>query len=188
MEIPESRVAEEFDKKYRDLAKKSKIKGFRPGKVPRSIIKSYYGKAVEHEVSSQFIQETFPEALKETDLKPLTQADVSESHFEENGSFSYTALVDICPPFELPVYKGLKIHKPPVEVTDEQIQAELDRLRPEPCRSFARLKSERPIRKETWPSSISRHRSADGYSRRARQRISWSRSARGVSIPISTNT
>ncbi|MEM5789294.1 MAG: trigger factor family protein, partial [Syntrophobacteraceae bacterium] len=66
VEVPASRVQEEFEVKYRDLAKKAKIKGFRPGKVPRSIIKSYYGKAVEHELSSQFIQETFPEALKET--------------------------------------------------------------------------------------------------------------------------
>ena len=134
-----------MDKKYRDLAKKTKVKGFRPGKVPLSIIKSYYGKAVEHEVSAQFIQETFEGALKETDLKPLTQADVSESHFEESGAFTYTALVDICPPFELPVYKGLKVHKPAVDITDEQIQAELDKL----VQSHAQLRaveSERPIR------------------------------------------
>ena len=83
VEIPESKVAEELNKKYRDLAKNTKVKGFRPGKVPLGIIKSYYGKAVEHEVSTQLIQDTFGEALKETDLKPLTQADVSESHFEE---------------------------------------------------------------------------------------------------------
>ncbi len=144
VEIPESRVTEELEKKYRDLAKKSKIKGFRPGKAPLSIIKSYYGKAVEHEVSSQFIEDTFGDALKDSDLKPLTQADVSESHFEEGGAFTYTAVVDICPPFQLPDYKGLKIHKPAVEVTDEQIQAELDKL----VQSHAQLRaieSERPI-------------------------------------------
>ncbi len=145
VEIPESRVTEELDKKYRDLARNAKVKGFRPGKVPLSIIKSYYGKAVEHEVSSQFIQDTFGDALKQVELKPLTQADVNESHFEQGGAFSYTALVDICPPFELPDYIGLKIYKPPVEVSDEQIQAELDKL----VQSHAQLRtleSERPIR------------------------------------------
>ena len=145
VEIPGSRVTREFDRKYRDLARKAKIKGFRPGKVPLSIIKSYYGKSVEHEVSTQFIQDTFGDALKEVDLKPLTQADVSESHFEEGGAFSYTALVDICPPFELPDYKGLKVYKPAVDVTDEQIQAELDKL----VQGHAQLRaveSERPIR------------------------------------------
>ena len=60
VEIPAPRVQEEFDVRYRDLAKKAKIPGFRPGKVPRSIIKSRYGKMVEQEVSSEFIKETFP--------------------------------------------------------------------------------------------------------------------------------
>jgi trigger factor len=146
VEVPESRVARELDKKYRDLAKKAKIKGFRPGKVPLNIIKSYYGKAIEQEVSSQFIQETFGDALKEADLKPLTQADVSETHFEESGAFSYTAMVDVCPPFELPQYKELKIFRPETDVDDEQILAELDKL----VQSHAQLRSieeERPIRK-----------------------------------------
>ncbi|MFZ2447214.1 MAG: trigger factor [Syntrophobacteraceae bacterium] len=145
VEVPASRVRDEFDEKYRDLAKKAKIKGFRPGKVPRSIIKSYYGKAVEHELSTQFIQETFPEALKETDLKPLTQADVSESRFEDDGSFSYTALVDICPPFELPDYKGLKLYKPPIEVAEAEVNAELDRLR-EGHAQLRAVETDRPIR------------------------------------------
>ena len=145
VEIPESRVAKELDKKYRDLARNAKIKGFRPGKVPLSIIKSYYGKTVEHEVSSQFIQDTFGDALKEVDLKPLTQADVSESRFEEGGAFSYTALVDICPPFDLPDYKGLKIYKPAIVVTDEQIQAEMDKLA-EGHAQVRAIETDRPIK------------------------------------------
>lgn len=145
VEVPASRVREEFEEKYRKLAKSAKIKGFRPGKVPRSIIKSYYAKAVEHEVSSQFIQETFSEALKETHLKPLTQADVSESNFEDDGSFSYTALVDICPPFELPEYKGLTLYKPPVEIPEDQVDAEVERLRQGNAQLKA-VESDRPIR------------------------------------------
>lgn len=145
VEIPASRVQEEIEGKYRDLARQAKIKGFRPGKVPRSIIKSYYGKAVEQEVSSQFIQETFPEALKETDLKPLTQADVSDSGFEENGSFAYTALVDVCPPFEMPEYKGIEVYKPPVEVDELLVEAELEKLRQGHAQLRA-VESPRPIR------------------------------------------
>jgi trigger factor len=144
VQIPGSKVTEELEKKYRDLAKNTKIKGFRPGKVPLGIIKSYYGKAVEHELSAQFIQDTFEDALKETDVKPLTQADVSESHFEEDGGFTYTALVDICPPFELPAYKGLEVHKPAVEITDEQVRQEMNVL----AQSHAQLhtvESARPI-------------------------------------------
>jgi trigger factor len=145
VQIPGPKVTEELQKRYRDLAKKTTVKGFRPGKVPLSIIKSYYGKAVEHEASTQFIQDTFEDALKETDIKPLTQADISESHFEEDGAFTYTALVDICPPFELPAYKGLRVHKPAFEITDEQVREEMDKL----AQSHAQLRaveSARPIR------------------------------------------
>lgn len=145
VQIPASTVQKEVERKYRDMAKRIKIKGFRPGKAPRSIIKSYYGKSVEHELSSQFIQESFPEALKQTDLKPLTQADVGESQFEEDGSFSYTAMVDICPPFELPDYKGLKLYKSPVEITEEQVEAELERLRQGHAQLRA-VEAARPIR------------------------------------------
>ncbi|MHC1725199.1 MAG: trigger factor [Syntrophobacteraceae bacterium] len=144
VDLPAEEVQQEFKKKYTDLAKRAKIKGFRPGKVPLSIIKSYYGKAVEHEVSSQFIQDTFPDALKQSELKPLMPADVGESHLEDDGSFSYTALVDICPPFELPGYKELKLYKAPIEITEEQVQAELDRL----VQSHAQLRAvedDRPI-------------------------------------------
>ncbi len=128
VQIPESKVTEELQKRYRDLAKKTKVKGFRPGKVPLSIVKSYYGKAVEQEASTQLIQDTFEDALKETDLKPLTQADISESHFEEDGAFTYTALVDICPPFELADYKELKVYKPAIEITDDQVGEEMEKL------------------------------------------------------------
>ncbi|MCE5335924.1 MAG: trigger factor [Desulfobacteraceae bacterium] len=143
--VPASKVQEEIEGKYRDLAKNVKIKGFRPGKVPRSIIKSYYGKAVEQEVTSQFIQETYPEALKETDLKPLTQADVSEPKFEDDGSFSYTALVDVCPPFDLPEFKGLKLYKAPVEISETLVDAELERLRERQAQVRA-VETERPVR------------------------------------------
>ena len=112
--------------------------------MPLSIIKSYYGKAMQQEVSSQFIKDTFGDALKEADLKPLTQADVSESHFEESGAFSYTAMVDVCPPFELPVYKELKIYKSAAEVSEEQIQAELEKL-PQSQSQLRSIEEERPV-------------------------------------------
>ncbi len=145
VEIPANKVQEELDSRYRELAKQARLKGFRPGKIPRSILKSYYGKSIENEVSNQFIHDTFAQALSEADLKPLAEADVDEMRFEDNGSFTYTATVDVSPPFELQGYKELEIHKPPVEVTDEQLQAELERLR-EQHGELRTLESEQPVR------------------------------------------
>ena len=127
--IPALRVQDELDKRYRDLAKNIRIKGFRPGKVPRHIIKSYYGKTIESELSSQFIQESYEDALGEASLKPLVEADVSEMHFEDDGTFTYSALVDVAPPFQLEEYRGLTVQRTPVEVTEEQFEAEIERIR-----------------------------------------------------------
>ena len=144
VQIPALKVQEELDEKYRGLAKSIRIKGFRPGKVPRNIIKSYYGKTVESELSSQFIQETFQDALREANVKPLVEADVSEVRFEDNGAFTYIALVDVSPPFELEEYKGLALHRPSVEIDETQVETELERLR----QQHAQLRSvdaDRPV-------------------------------------------
>ncbi len=144
VEIPAAKVQKELDTRYRDLAKQVRIKGFRPGKVPRNILKSYYGKNVEHEVSSQFIQETFTDALREADLHPLAEADVNETRFEDNGTFVYTAVVDVAPPFEIEGYKGLEVTKSPVSVSDGEIQAELERIR-EQNAQLRTVETDRPI-------------------------------------------
>ncbi len=129
VEIPANKVRKELETRYRDLAKRARIKGFRPGKVPRTILESYYGKSVESEVASQFIQETFPEALHEADLKPLMQSDVEEMNFEDNGTFTYSTIVEVCPPMLLEDYRGLHVERPPVEVTEDRLQSELTRIR-----------------------------------------------------------
>ncbi len=145
VEIPAEKVRKEVEARYRDLAKTVRIKGFRPGKVPKSIIKSYFGKDIEHEISSKFIQETFPEALRETDLKPLAEADVSESHFEDNGPFSYTAVVEVCPPFQVEGYRGMELKKTDPEIPGEQVDAELEKIR-EQHAQLRSLDEERPAR------------------------------------------
>ncbi len=144
VQIPALKVQEELDEKYRELAKRIRIKGFRPGKVPRNIIKSYYGKTVESELSSQFIQETFQDALSEAKVKPLVEADVSEARFEDNGAFTYIALVDVSPPFELEEYRGLALHRPSVEINETWVETELERIRQQHTQ-LRSLETERPI-------------------------------------------
>ncbi len=144
VEIPAEQVTKQIEAKYRDLGKTVRIKGFRPGKVPLTILKSYYGKAVESEVSSQFIQDTFPEALRDMDLKPLVEADVSEMRFEDNGTFSYAAIVDVCPPFEVTAYRGLSLQRPTVQIDAEQEEQELERIRQQHAQ-LRTIENERPV-------------------------------------------
>lgn len=123
-------VEKELDKRYRQLSQQVRLKGFRPGKVPRKILESYYGKTVQGEVSNQLIQETYPNALKQTDLKPLMEGDVEDYRFDPDGSFSYSAVVEVRPFFEVKDYLGLELEVPaPKEVTDERVAQELESLR-----------------------------------------------------------
>lgn len=144
IEIPAQRVQAEIDKRYRELSKKARIKGFRPGKIPKSILKSYFGKSVEQEVSAQFIEESFPQALKQTDIKPLVEGEVDDSKLDESGALVYTAVVDVCPPFELGPYKGLEIMRPSVEVGPELEAAELERIRQQQAQ-LKTIENERPV-------------------------------------------
>jgi trigger factor len=149
VEIPAQRVKAELDRKYRDLAKQVRIKGFRPGKVPRQILKSYYGKSIENEVSNQFVQDTYPEALKQAQLKPLAEAELDDVRFEDSGTLVYDATVEVRPPFSIEDYKGLELKRRAVEISEEQTQKELELVRDR----HAQLKtpdSDRPIREKDF--------------------------------------
>ena len=69
--VPSDEVTQEVERAYRDLGKRAKVKGFRPGKVPRSILEMYYGKQVEQEVSESLVRRSLAEVLKEKDLEPV---------------------------------------------------------------------------------------------------------------------
>ncbi len=132
VELPPSEVQSEIDNRYREIAKTVKIKGFRPGKVPRSIIKSYYGKVIESEVAQDLINRTFSEVIEAHKIKPLAEADLENYEYREEGSFVYTVIVDVAPSFEAVGYKGMELKKPlygPVD--DDTILSELERLRRE---------------------------------------------------------
>jgi len=69
--VPKAEVNQEVDRAYRDLGKRAKIKGFRPGKIPRSVLEMYYKKQVEEEVSENLVRRSLGEAIKEKDLNPV---------------------------------------------------------------------------------------------------------------------
>lgn len=139
-------VKKELDRRYRQLSRQVRLKGFRPGKVPRKILESYYGKTVQGEVSNQLIQDTYPDALKQTDLKPLMEGDVEDYRFEPDGSFSYAAIVEVRPVFEVKDYLGLEIAVPPTEeISDERVEAELQALQ-ERHAEIRSVEDDRPAR------------------------------------------
>ena len=121
IEIPEDQIAKEVDFFYKDLGKKAKIKGFRPGKVPRNILERYFKDYVKTEVVQKLIQDTYPQALSEVDLQPVSPPTIDPGEFEHGKPFQYSVVIEVKPDIKLEGYTGLKIEGKKEEVKDEEI-------------------------------------------------------------------
>jgi len=128
IEIPEKEVVRELDKAYSALKKNAKVKGFRPGKVPRSALERLFKKDVHADVTSKLIQSSFFEAIKETELKIVGNPQVDPPELEATGSYKYDATVEITPEIEEIDYSGLALKRTNYAVSDEEIDAQLKML------------------------------------------------------------
>ena len=123
--LPEGDVQKRLKEAYDKLQKESKIKGFRRGKVPRSLIVKSYKPQVEGEVGEKLVQDTYFDAVEKQKIDPVVHPEISAPVFNEDGSFTYIAQVDIKPAFELMDYKGLEVERPDTTIKEEEIDTEL---------------------------------------------------------------
>ena len=129
--IPSETVQPMLNKAYDKLKKEVKMKGFRRGKVPRSVIIKNYKGQVEGESGETLVQENYFAAVEKEGIDPIVHPDIKEVNYNEDGSFTFVAEVDVRPEFELAQYKGLEIEKEEVVVTDAEILLELNTLQKE---------------------------------------------------------
>jgi trigger factor len=129
--IPSETVQPMLNKAYDKLKKEVKMKGFRRGKVPRSVIIKNYKGQVEGESGETLVQENYFAAVEKEGVDPIVHPDIKEVNYNEDGSFTFVAEVDVRPEFELAQYKGLEIEKEEVVVSDAEILLELNTLQKE---------------------------------------------------------
>ena len=129
--IEEKIVQKSLNKAYNKLNKDVSMKGFRKGKIPRKILEQSYGEQVHNEVADKLIQDSYFDALEETTLEAVVHPDVREFKFEDDGSFTYIAEIDIKPDFELGEYKGLEIEMPSIVISDDEVDIKLEAMRRE---------------------------------------------------------
>ncbi|MGW8194926.1 MAG: trigger factor [Desulforhopalus sp.] len=126
--LPEENVQPKLDEAYNKLKKEVKLKGFRRGKVPRNVIVKYYKGQVESETGEKLVQDNYFEAVEKEGIDPITHPDIKDVKYNDDGSFTFIAEVDVRPEFELGEYKGLEVEKDEILVTDEEIQLELEAM------------------------------------------------------------
>lgn len=129
IEIPEKEVTKELDVAYKDLKKNAKVKGFRPGKAPRSVLERLYKKDVHADVLSKLIQNSLIEAFQEHDLNIVGEPSIDPPSLEPGSSYKYDAAVEIRPEIEPVDFKGLALTKTKYVASDGEVDAQLEMLR-----------------------------------------------------------
>ena len=132
-------AADEFEKAMETAYQKNKnklsVQGFRKGKAPRSVIEKMYGPGVFYEdAANELIPGEYEKAAVESGLDIVSRPEIDLVQVEKGKAFIFTAEVAVKPEVTLGKYKGVTVEKKAVEVTDEEISAELDRVREQNAR------------------------------------------------------
>jgi trigger factor len=135
VELPPETVRNQFSRAYQDLARRVRIRGFRAGKAPRSVLQGIYGDEIKGQVRSQLVEDSLGEAIKERGLQIVSRPEIDANELEEGRGFSFSAVVEVKPEIEIKDYLGIQVEKVKIAITDSQVDAALERLR----ESHARL-------------------------------------------------
>lgn len=127
--VPTEKVEEEVSLRLRNLARKVKIDGFRPGKVPLDVVKTRYSDSVREEVAREMVQSTLFEALQKNELVPAGYPYVEPEQVEPGKDFRYTAVFEVLPVFEINELNQAPVELVSSEVTDKDLTDMLDKLR-----------------------------------------------------------
>jgi trigger factor len=129
VQIEADKVKKEVDKAYSDVGKTARVRGFRPGRAPRSVLTHMFGRKIAADVAKRLVDETFPQAVGQQKVQPVTQPAIESQKLSESGPFTYKARFEIVPEISGVKYDGLTAKRPKTSVSDDQVGEELNRLR-----------------------------------------------------------
>jgi trigger factor len=130
VEVPFTELQPDFDRAYKQLAQQVRLPGFRPGRAPAKLLEARLGRgAVLEQVVNDALPSRYSEAVTTTELRPLGQPDIEITKIEDGEELVFTAEVDVRPDIELPDLSELAISVDPIEVTDSDVDTELQSLR-----------------------------------------------------------
>jgi trigger factor len=148
-ELPWSDVAPKLDKAYSDLRRDVRLKGFRPGKVPRAIVERMYKRQVEDEVARDLIESSLGQAIQEKQIQPVAPPTVDNLELKSGSPFKFSARVEVRSQVVPKDYSGVELTKRKATFTEEQVTEALENYR-------RRLTEYKPVegRTETAPTDV----------------------------------
>ncbi len=126
-DLDKTAVNQEREAIARRLRSQAHVPGFRPGKAPLSAVRTRYAEEIQEELTEHLAGVLWRQILDDEDeFQPLTQPNFEEMGFGEDGDFSFKARLEVRPVFDLPTLDGIELPEHSIEVTDAEIQTELD--------------------------------------------------------------
>jgi trigger factor len=135
VEVPAEEVSTEIEKAYATLARAAKVPGFRPGRVPRTVLERLFGDRVRADVFARLIQDSYSGALEARGIEALGQPEIVTEQAEPGAALRYSATVEVKPDLVVSDYGGLEVERPRAAVTETDVDGFLERLR----HSFAQV-------------------------------------------------
>lgn len=131
VEIPEETIKEMADEQYRELRREAVLPGFRKGRAPRRLLEKRFGKETKDSIKLKLLAEASEAAMKSQKLDVLTDPEIDHENIKlpETGPMKFSFEVEVRPQFELPPLEGIAVTKPTIEVTETQIDSEVEQLR-----------------------------------------------------------
>lgn len=131
IDIPAELVDEKLGGTLDSIATEAQLPGFRKGKAPRQLVRKRFGKMVAERARGEVVSSAYEKAVEDNGLKVIGEPDASgleEMHLKEGEGASITIEVEVMPEFELPALEGLELYRPELEVTDEMVDRELEKV------------------------------------------------------------
>ncbi|NOY91260.1 MAG: trigger factor [Deltaproteobacteria bacterium] len=128
IEVPWDSVHADMEKRYKQLAATAKIRGFRPGKAPRQVVRQVYGKSVEAEVTAQLVEHACMTAIAEHKLPVVAAPSLGTPKLTKGEHLCFTATLEVQPKLETIVVEGLNAKRPVVDIADSLIDEEIRQL------------------------------------------------------------
>ena len=129
VEIPVSEVMQEWDRVVAQYSSRAKIKGFRPGKAPKEMIKRMYYADIQDTLINNLVPRALNKELDGKKIDPVGRPVINDLHFKENEPLRFKASIEIWPEIQLPEYKGIRVRSKKVLVTEKEIKESLEELR-----------------------------------------------------------
>lgn len=130
VEVPAEKIKKITDEQYSELSKQAVVPGFRKGRAPRRLLEKRFGKETSEQIKLTLLADASDKAIKDNQLDILGEPDIDYEKVElpEEEPMKFSFEVEVRPQFELPSLEGISIERPKLEVTDEQVDEEIERL------------------------------------------------------------